>query len=677
MVGRPVEENRELGQRLLGLLQLQIVEQIAVVGATDSAEDDVPLIGLQVIGEPEARLNLAGVRRAVVPVADVVVDVHTPERQGLCVGLTRCQRVRVRADERGHHIGGRHEIQVGRRALVVPANTDVQGQFVGGRPVILQIDAELFIVGSGYRIQARHRIGEERLVGNARGAGGADVVEELRVDVRGVLRRELHPFVLDARLDRVIPGPPLQVAERQLVPHGVALLTLVLSGPRGRWTCGQDRLVVAGCELERVLRTVTERACRRRVERVLVRDQHLVEPAVGAALPASIDARVVIENVDAGRRRDETRAVSTLVFAAYFGGQHEAIIGGGLPVQLAEVEVLVEGLARRSEFRQGARRQLSDDIRRRRVSGSDRDRRGESLGLVGHEEMQRVLDDRSAEREPELLVLGGGLDVRVRGEFRGRFGSEILTGVGAEDLPFEPVGAGLGLGGYRSARDLVVLGLVVGGDHLVLADRELREGIALGEELPADTALLDVVLLAHAIDVHIHRGGVLRSALERSVAARVHLELHARHGVGELEEVAGELRDGLDLLLRNDGADLGGPHLGQALGRARDRDGLQLLEVQHRRGRDVQRDGLLRPGPRIDVVGPRRQTHDGVDAVGAGLGMARETGVDVLGRDFAVGFGLALQGGTGFLRPGNARRAGGQGERGGDERCDETSVAAV
>src|SRR5207248_5919465 len=102
----------------------------------------------------------------------------------------------------------------------------------------------------------------------------------------------------------------------------------------------EDRLVVAG-EQERVLLAVAERACRRRVERVLVRDQHLVEPAVGAALPAGIDARVVIENVDAGRRRDETRTVSTLVFAAYFGGQHEAIIGGGLPVQLAAVAFLV------------------------------------------------------------------------------------------------------------------------------------------------------------------------------------------------------------------------------------------------------------------------------------------------------------------------------------------------
>src|SRR5205807_8211450 len=102
--------------------------------------------------------------------------------------------------------------------------------------------------------------------GNGRGAGGADVVEELRVDVLGVLRGELHPLVLDAGLDRVIPDPPLQVAERQLVPHGVALLALVLSGPRGRRTCGEDRLVVAGCEQERVLRTVTERPCRRRFE---------------------------------------------------------------------------------------------------------------------------------------------------------------------------------------------------------------------------------------------------------------------------------------------------------------------------------------------------------------------------------------------------------------------------
>jgi hypothetical protein len=109
---RAVEEYRQFRQRRLGLFQLQVVVQIAVVRAPDPAEDHVALIGLQVIGEPEARLNLAVVRRAIVPVADVIVDVHAAERQGLRVRLTRC--VRVRAVERSDHIGGRHVIQVGR-----------------------------------------------------------------------------------------------------------------------------------------------------------------------------------------------------------------------------------------------------------------------------------------------------------------------------------------------------------------------------------------------------------------------------------------------------------------------------------------------------------------------------------------------------------------------------------
>src|SRR6266853_6744672 len=101
--------------------------------------------------------------------------------------------------------------------------------------------------------------------------------------------------------------------------------------------------------------------------------------------------------------------------------------------------------------------------------------------------MHDVLDDRSAEGAAKLLVLGGRLDVRVRGELGRGLAAEILSGVRAEDLAFELVGAGPGPGGDGGTRDLVVFGLVVGRDDLVLTDRELWEGIALGEKLTADT----------------------------------------------------------------------------------------------------------------------------------------------------------------------------------------------
>jgi hypothetical protein len=96
----------------------------------------------------------------------------------------------------------------------------------------------------------------------------------------------------------------------------------------------------------------------------------------------------------------------------------------------------------------------------------------------------------------------------------GRRSAEVLAREGAEGLAVKLVGAGLGLGGHRGAGNLLILGLVIGGDDLVFADGELRKRIALREELPGHPAFPDVVLLTYTINKHVDRAVVLRPAAQ-------------------------------------------------------------------------------------------------------------------------------------------------------------------
>src|SRR5207342_3704945 len=111
-------------------------------------------------------------------------------------------------------------------------------------------------------------------------------------------------------------------------------------------------------------------------------------------------------------------------------------------------------------------------------------------------------------------------------------------GVAPEHLAVEVVAPGLGRGDDGRGSDLVELRLVVGSDDLVLADRQLRERVA-GALLLAGHAAEEIALLPDAIDVDVDRGGLLRAAADVAVARAIGRELHARHRVRELEEVAG------------------------------------------------------------------------------------------------------------------------------------------
>src|SRR3546814_9826139 len=66
-------------------LTRHVVVEVAIVGASGTAEDDVLLVAEQVVGEAEPRLDRTGIRITVATGADVVVrsEEHTSELQSL------------------------------------------------------------------------------------------------------------------------------------------------------------------------------------------------------------------------------------------------------------------------------------------------------------------------------------------------------------------------------------------------------------------------------------------------------------------------------------------------------------------------------------------------------------------------------------------------------------------
>src|SRR5690606_28765742 len=88
----------------------------------------------------------------------------------------------------------------------------------------------------------------------------------------------------------------------------------------------------------------------------------------------------------------------------------------------------------------------------------------------------------------------------------------VVRGTVPEEAALELIAARARHRGHRRAADLVVLGLVVGGDDLVFADRRLRERVAAAVILRGHAARGDVVLLANAVDEDVDVVRSLRAA---------------------------------------------------------------------------------------------------------------------------------------------------------------------
>ena len=238
-------------QRELGLLELEVVVQRAVVGAAGAAEDHVLLVGAEVVREAEARLERVLERLAIVAGADVVVDVERgvrigAGRQRLPVGDARSDRIDFRI-ERVEHELRRLEVEIGRILLDVPAHAEIQREVIVDRPVVLDEQPELLVTSEvTVRIETCERQREHGLPRNGGGAGRRDVVIEHRaIAGHGVRGGQIDLLVLDAGLDRVVAAEPGDVGEGDGVADRPALLTLVLAGARVGAIDREDVVVLA------------------------------------------------------------------------------------------------------------------------------------------------------------------------------------------------------------------------------------------------------------------------------------------------------------------------------------------------------------------------------------------------------------------------------------------------
>jgi hypothetical protein len=152
-------------------------------------------------------------------------------------------------------------------------------------------------------------------------------------------------------------------------------------------------------------------------------------------------------------------------------------------------------------------------------------------------------------------------------------------------------------------------------------------------------------------------------AAQRGVAARIDVECEARHRVGEFEKVARDLRDRLDLHLRDGEGDLRRSHFRHARAGHRNRGdsatdffrGLRT-EIECRRRGDAQGRRGFRAGAGVHLVRARRQADETVNSISARSCPACETGGDIAHDDFSVRWRLATQSSRSGLRPSSCRQ---------------------
>src|SRR5882762_6598513 len=189
----------------------------------------------------------------------------------------------------------------------------------------------------------------------------------------------------------------MQIVEGHIVLKARTALTLVLTSARvGRSRVKyRDIVLITDCVHSSIASVYPHLG----IERILVGEQRIVEPAIGAVLPAGGYARVGVLDILAGRRRVAGADAVDLCFVAILHARFEAIVVGQLPIEFTEIEIFGERQTGRPELRLYAWRQQArggDTAQGARATRGHRDRRGEPLALVGYEEMQLILDDRSA-----------------------------------------------------------------------------------------------------------------------------------------------------------------------------------------------------------------------------------------------------------------------------------------
>ena len=360
------------------------------------------------------------------------------------------------------------------------------------------------------------------------------------------------------------------------------------------------------------------------VERVLAAD--LVQrsgrddPGVrgGDRSPRLVDAAVRVV------RRRAAAAVAGVVLLLAGEADEDALIRIDLPVGLAEVRVAVLRLGK-APFEQ--RVEL-------RLPGADGDELVFLRALDRTEEMDFVLDDRSADGGAELVaavvrlgralgVVGGLLEPVHRVQ---RLVAEVLEGLAADQ-----VGAALGRNRDDAAGGPAIFGRGVAQVHLELADGVLRKVLS---RLARARLFVPQAVDQERAGVGERAGAEIRVELPRphGVLARAGHEQRERHGLSRRQ------RQRLDLLLRDDARHVGP---GRFDHRRLAGDGQRLLDplqlhrdvVRHfeaDRQRDVfQVHDRKAPQFRFHVVPAGRQSRHAVPTVGFAHGGANHAGFGV------------------------------------------------
>ena len=381
---------------------------------------------------------------------------------------------------------------------------------------------------------------------------------------------------------------------------------------------------------------------RRRFELVIkIIDAGFVLEIIVVVLPAQV-AGVDVVLVDRCRflrcRTAEARCFGLHPDAAR---KVDPVVLVGLEGQLGKAEVLAER-AGKGAFETAEARQVGG----RALAQPDIEDAVLVIAFVGDEEIELVLDDRSADRP--AILLAAELALRPVIElFEIVLRAQVLVLVKTKHFAVELIATRFGHCGDHRHAGVFIFRFVIGTEHPEFLDGALRKRVAAARIAADEAALLDVRLEADAIDkdIDLRAGkafaiGVLAdAATAEGLAELVLAGTHTRRQIGKIEEVAAGLRQILDLAGGDVGADFRRPRLDQPrsgddghhfFGRRRQ------IDIERRCLADTDdhpaRDGLA-AGGKADVIGAWTQPRQGVVA-GRSRSRARyETAIDVARRD--------------------------------------------
>ncbi|PAV66926.1 hypothetical protein WR25_22928 [Diploscapter pachys] len=527
-----IHRRRRLVDRLYRL-DARRDEQRTVVIAAGTGKQDRVAIAVHVVRYAEARLERLPVGLTVVAGRDIVLGVDPRGLPALIV------------TQRSRDTRGGHEVLVLGVAFIVPADTGIDRPMLVGRPIVLQEQAHLRVVrGRGAHRHRRHRTRKRsRCIEGAVGRRGKEEsavaarILSPAVFVEGYANAALHDVLFTEESDVVLDRPALLI---------VGLLERRSAKRRLRIGRRADTNR-PGCRPLRQNDFRPRANARSAVENLLIRAGKLVQEPIAAA---------------AVLRHRRSAKVRQIAFATQERAGVDRVLVAREQGQLTEIQALLEALrispvelARDRLWHVGYNGAVVEGTRGLQVN-----RRRRQLLVRRLEravEVQHVLDDRTAQIAAILLAIVIRLRaalavVRLAGPIEIRNADERLGLPFAEDVAVEA-----GAAGFRHRADDRGAGLFVFRLEVLRIDAEflhgqLREGIAAAEVLAGDTAVVDGILLAEAVDEDVDVVGADRTGLHLAAARRVR-DRDARRERGEVQEVAIVLRQAVDLLRRHVG----------------------------------------------------------------------------------------------------------------------------